>query len=131
MESTEPYGHRAELLRPALPTPTRPERCAVEQWLSFLGHRWNALILWHLQCGPLRYQELQARLTGITAKVLAERMKALTASGLVERTQLRTYPRTVAYGLSETGQSVLPVLQQLEAWAENERFSGAETASRR
>lgn len=24
------------------------EECAVEAWLAFLGHRWNALILYHL-----------------------------------------------------------------------------------
>lgn len=108
---------------PDSPVPTRPERCVVERWLSLLGHRWNALILWHLQSSPLRHHELQAKLPGITAKVLAERMKSLVANGLVERTQLPTFPRTVAYSLSARGLSLLPVLNQLGAWAEVEEPS--------
>ncbi len=50
----------------------RAAACPVEDWLAFLGHRWNALVLWHLRAGPLRHGALQALLPGITAKVLGE-----------------------------------------------------------
>ena len=59
------------------PCPRRPHECPVEDWLAFLGHRWNALILWHLQDAPKRYGALADLLPGITAKVLAERLAGL------------------------------------------------------
>lgn len=67
-----------------MPAPVRPERCPVEDWLGFLGHRWNALLLWHLQERPMKHQDLLAALPGITAKVLSERLKALQERGLVQ-----------------------------------------------
>lgn len=104
-----------------LPAPVRPERCPVEDWLGFLGHRWNALLLWHLQGRPLRHQDLLAALPGITAKVLGERLKALQGRGLVEREPLATFPRTVAYGLTPQGRQVVGILdqfEQLDSWRE-------------
>lgn len=52
------------------PEPRHPADCPVEAWLAFLGHRWNALVLWHLQGGAKRHNELAALLSGIAPKVL-------------------------------------------------------------
>ncbi len=99
---------------PDVPRPVRPHACPVEDWLAFLGHRWNALILWHLRAGPLRHGALQALLPGITAKVLGERLSALEARGLLVRPSLGG---VAAYALSASGHGLLAVLDQLEEWA--------------
>ncbi len=99
------------------PSPVRPECCPVEDWLAFLGHRWNALLLWHLQGHPLKHLDLLAALPGVTAKVLSERLKALQERGLVEREQFATFPRTVAYRLTQHGQQVVGILDQFEQLA--------------
>lgn len=99
------------------PVPRRPEACPVEEWLGFFGHRWNALLLWHLDLGPLRHQQLMARLPGITAKVLAERLAGLTRRGLVQRETIGGFPRTVRYRLSARGRAILPILDQIERWS--------------
>jgi DNA-binding HxlR family transcriptional regulator len=97
--------------------PRRPAECPVEDWLAFLGHRWNALVLWHLSAGPLRHRELQARLPGVTAKVLGERLEGLEGRGLVVRTEEATFPRTVRYALTPAARALVGVLDQLEPWA--------------
>lgn len=99
------------------PVPVRPERCPVEDWLAFLGHRWNALVLWHLQQQPLQHRELLARLPGVTPKVLAARLKALSGRGLVEREAIAGFPPTVVYRLSPRGLRVIAILDQLELLA--------------
>ena len=48
--------------------------CTVEAWLNFLGHRWSALILYHLSLGPKRFGEIGACLPTVTPKVLSERV---------------------------------------------------------
>ena len=99
--------------QPELPWPVRPQSCPVEDWLAFLGHRWNALMLWHLRAAPLRHGELMERLPGITAKVLGERLAALESRGLVARAG----EGRQGYTLTSRGSSLLGVLDQLELWA--------------
>ncbi len=99
------------------PSPRRPEACPIEDWLAFLGHRWNALVLWHLQARPLRHHELVAALPGITPKVLAERLEGLERRGLVVREEVAVFPRAVRYGLTSRGAGLVAVLTRLEGWA--------------
>ncbi|MCG7392695.1 helix-turn-helix transcriptional regulator [Microvirga sp. ACRRW] len=105
------------------PTPRHAVDCPVEEWLSFLGHRWNALILWHLQSGPRRNGELTALLPGIGPKVLSERLNGLERRKLVSRSPIAVFPRGVAYSLSTKGKDLVVILDQLEFWA---RFSDAD-----
>jgi DNA-binding HxlR family transcriptional regulator len=93
---------------------TLARECTVEAWLSFLGHRWSALILYHLSLGPKRFGEIAACLPTATHKVLSERLAALQARGLVDRQPL---PQGGRYRLSDLGQSLMPILHSLEVWA--------------
>lgn len=95
----------------------RPLECPVEEWLSFLGHRWNALILWHLKDGAKRYGELARLLPGISAKVLSERLQQLEHRDLLVRSAASTFPRSVTYSLSRSGSELTHILDQVEVWA--------------
>ena len=108
-----PHTKRASL---TLDTPTlrKPRDCPVEDWLTFLGHRWNALLLWHLSVSQKRHGELITLLPGISSKVLAERLSALTRRGLIDKSPLATFPRTVSYTLSEQGIRIVDILNQIE-----------------
>ncbi|WP_245417336.1 helix-turn-helix domain-containing protein [Aminobacter sp. AP02] len=96
------------------PTPRRPEICPLEDWLAFLGHRWNALVLWQLSIGAKRHGELMAHLPGVTAKVLSERLDGLQRRGLVERDAVAAFPRGVLYALTDGGRRVVALLDQFE-----------------
>lgn len=100
-----------------VPCPRHPFDCPVEEWLSFLGHRWNALILWHLSTGQKRYFELTTLLPGITAKVMSERLDALAHRELISRSAIHTFPRGTVYSLTERGRSLTSILDHLEQWA--------------
>ena len=93
---------------------TLASECSVEAWLNFLGHRWNALILYQLSLGLKRFGELSSSLPTVTPKVLSERLAALEARGLVERT---ASSREAPYGLSSSGEALMPILHALELWA--------------
>ncbi len=99
------------------PVPRHASECPVEDWLAFLGHRWNATILWHLWAGPKRHGALMACLPGITAKVLAERLEGLRQRQLILRSEQSTFPRTVVYRLSARGEAVVDIIGRLEPWA--------------
>lgn len=99
------------------PAPRRPSDCPVEDWLAFLGHRWNALVLWHLQEGSRRHSELVAVLPGVSPKVLSERLQGLEGRGLLERRPMPVFPRGVFYGLTPSGRALVSILDQLESWS--------------
>lgn len=95
----------------------KPSDCPVEEWLAFLGHRWNALLLWHLSTSPKRHGELITLLSGISQKVLAERLTALAQRGLIEKSPSATFPRTVSYALSGQGAAIVNILNLVEVWS--------------
>lgn len=88
------------------------EECAVEAWLAFLGHRWNALILYHLSQGDLRFGELRERLPAVTAKVLTERLGELLRVDLIERG-----PDGATYAMTDLASRLMPILHSLEVWS--------------
>ena len=88
--------------------------CAVEDWLAFLGHRWNACLIWHLSAGSKTFGELETGLEGVSAKVLTERLAGLESRGLITRDVVARFPRTVSYRLTERGAEVLSILRQIE-----------------
>lgn len=100
-----------------VPSPRRPVDCPVEDWLTFLGHRWNALTLWHLSTGPKRFSALTELLPGITPKVLTERLDGLVERELVTRSVIATFPRGSVYRLTGRGQGIIAILDQIEVWA--------------
>ncbi|CAA9529900.1 MAG: hypothetical protein AVDCRST_MAG91-2862 [uncultured Sphingomonadaceae bacterium] len=88
--------------------------CTVEARLNFLGHRWNALILYHLSLGQKRFGEIANCLPTVTPKVLAERLSALERRGLLERAGPA---REAPYRLTASGKTIMPILHALEVWA--------------
>lgn len=99
------------------PEPRRPRECPIEDWLCFLGHRWNALILWHLKHGAKRYGELAACLPGVAPKVLTERLLGLEKRGLLIRAPAATFPRSVTYCLTSAGAGLVHILDRMEVWS--------------
>ncbi|MDJ1018461.1 MAG: helix-turn-helix domain-containing protein [Paracoccaceae bacterium] len=55
--------------------------------MDHIGDRWNLLILRDLHAGPARLKDLQTGLTGIATNLLSERLQALEASGLIQKTE--------------------------------------------
>lgn len=87
-----------------------------EQAAGILGKRWTPLILLTLMDGPKRFTQL-ASISGISAKVLAERMKELEESGIIIRTVFSETPVRIEYSLSDKGRALKPVLDEIQRWA--------------
>lgn len=86
--------------------------------MRIIGGKWKGSILWHLQDGPVRFNDLARQLGGASKKMVTQRLKEMEALGLVRRKVLSTRPVAVAYEITEFGLSSLTVLEQLKAWAE-------------
>jgi DNA-binding HxlR family transcriptional regulator len=96
-----------------------PRACdgALARAFGFLGKRWNGVLLGTLLSGPAGFSELRRAVNGISDSVLSERLGELCKAGLVLRTVDEGPPVTVDYRLTESGQALLPALNELTTWA--------------
>jgi len=94
-------------------------RCTVSVTLGVIGGKWKSLILWHLSFKTLRFSQLQRRLAKVTQKMLTQQLRELEADGLIHREVYAEVPPRVEYSLTELGQSVVPILQQMYQWGKD------------
>jgi DNA-binding HxlR family transcriptional regulator len=95
------------------------EPCPIERGMRIIGGKWKGSILWHLQQGPVRFNDLARQLGGASKKMVTQRLREMEAIGLVKRKVISTRPIAVAYEITEFGRSSLTVLEQLKDWAED------------
>ena len=68
----------------------------------------------------IRYNELQRKVVGITATMLTKDLRELENDGLISRKQYSTIPPTVEYSLTEKGKTLIPALDTLYQWADDQ-----------
>jgi DNA-binding HxlR family transcriptional regulator len=95
--------------------------CGVTFAMTLLTGRWKINILWMLKNGVNRYGLLKNQIAGISEKMLTERLKELEVEGLIIRKDFKTIPPHVEYTLSEAGQLLSPILEQLSDWGDEVR----------
>ncbi|KXK58162.1 ArsR family transcriptional regulator [Micromonospora rosaria] len=97
-----------------------PRACAsgLARAFAFLGKRWNGVILGTLAHGPAGFAELARALPGISESMLSDRLGELSRVGLVSRTVREGPPVGVSYQLTERGCALLPALDALATWAD-------------
>jgi DNA-binding HxlR family transcriptional regulator len=104
-------------------SPTEVSACmrgdaALGRAFAILGKRWSGLVLGSLQPGPTGFRELSRTIGGVSDSVLSDRLSELTKAGLVARVVGEGPPVVVSYELTERGRALMPVLEQLSRWAQ-------------
>ena len=90
--------------------------CPVATTVSLIGSKWKLLIMRDLLQRPWRFNELQRDLEGISQKVLTDSLRSMEADGIITRTVYPEMPPHVEYSLSETGESMRPIIEAMEKW---------------
>ena len=95
--------------------------CPIIYALDIVGQKWKLPIMWYLfQNEYTRYNELKRKVNGITNIMLTKSLKELEENKLVIRKQYDTVPPRVEYSLTERGRSLLPTLNELYKWGEEQ-----------
>jgi DNA-binding HxlR family transcriptional regulator len=92
-----------------------PHFCMMARALEEVGERWSLLVVRDLLLGPRRFTDLTQSLGGITPTRLTERLRSLESAGLVVREPAKS-GREVWYRLTDAGQDLAPVLEELALW---------------
>lgn len=97
------------------PQPKQPVRgsqsgVAIMAVFDLLGQKWNMRILWELRSGPLSFRALQDNCDGMSPSVLNTRIKRLTDTKLINKTD-------GGYQLTDLGESLMTTLDPLRDWS--------------
>src|ERR1700734_1917529 len=68
------------------------EACPTRQVVNRIGDRWSLLVLYALEGGTLRFQELRRVVEGVSQKMLTQTLRLLERDGLVRREVFASVP---------------------------------------
>ncbi len=113
---------------------TYGQLCGLAKALDVVGDRWSLLIVRELLIrDACRYTDLREGLPGIATNLLADRLRQLEQSGIVEREDAPPPVATTLFRLTERGKELRRVIQALGLWGiplvaassgEDEEFRG-------
>lgn len=104
--------------------------CPMDFILRMLMGPWTTYIVYNLRTyGPQRFGELKRRVSGVSAKMLTERLRTLEGAGLVKRHYEATIPPKVTYSLTARGHELDGVLGTLAEVATRWQAEDAEARS--
>ncbi len=92
--------------------------CPINLTLETLGDRWSLIVIRDIMFGNRRhYRDLLTHSEeGIASNILADRLKKLAASGLVETHTDPSHKQRTIYNLTEPAIQLVPLLAQMGAW---------------
>jgi DNA-binding HxlR family transcriptional regulator len=96
-----------------------PERtgCPIASTLDLVGDKWSLVIVRDMVTGKKRFGEFMDSPEGIKTNILTNRLRRMEEVGLLERRAYQTKPQRFEYLLTERGEALLPVLQEMCRWA--------------
>jgi DNA-binding HxlR family transcriptional regulator len=89
--------------------------CPLARALDVIGERWTLVIVQELLKQPRRYNDLLARLPGMSTNVLADRLRTLERAAVVAR-EPGAVGAGVVYALTDRGRDLDGALRALRRW---------------
>jgi len=94
-------------------------RCPVCRTAEVVCGKWTLLVIRDLADGSSRFCELERSLEGISPRTLSLRLRALEEEGVVERHTFPEVPPRVEYALTEKGQALVPLIEDMRRYGKH------------
>jgi DNA-binding HxlR family transcriptional regulator len=90
--------------------------CPVCRTAEVVCGKWTLLVIRDLADGSSRFCELERSLEGISPRTLSLRLRALEEEGIVERHTYPEVPPRVEYALTEKGEALVPLIDDMRRY---------------
>lgn len=101
----------------AVDPPAPRSGCPIATSLDFVGDRWSLVIVRDMLNGKTRFGQFLDSPEHVTTSVLADRLARMEAVGLIAKQAYQSNPVRHEYRLTEMGEAMLPILQEVCRWA--------------
>src|SRR5215475_10764277 len=90
--------------------------CPVCATAEIVCGKWTLVLIRDLAEGSSRFCELERSLEGISPRTLSLRLRALEEEGVVERHTFPEVPPRVEYALTEKGEALVPLVEDMRRY---------------
>ena len=94
--------------------------CPVTYTMSIIGGKWTPIILFLISKGANRFGVLQKGIDGISKQMLTRQLRELEEDGILIRKVFPVIPPKVEYSISEKGKTLIPIIDSMKSWGENQ-----------
>src|SRR5690606_9576056 len=102
-----------KLMRPKAKGISGRPQSAYRKLEDVVGCKWSVSVLLAVGEGVARPGALERHIPGISTKVLSERLRKLTAYGLLDKHSFAEVPPRTEYTLTGSGRRLLDIIQQI------------------
>lgn len=95
--------------------------CGTVITMLVLGGKWKPWLISHIHMGTRRPSELQREIGVATRRVLTQQLLELEQNNIVRKVVYAETPPRVEYFLTPLGESLLPIIDRMNAWGEEHR----------
>ncbi|QDU08710.1 winged helix-turn-helix transcriptional regulator [Gimesia aquarii] len=92
----------------------KKSRESYERLEQVIGCKWSVSVLEAIRMGINRPGALERSIEGISAKILSERLRKLTAYGLLDKHAFAEVPPRTEYVLTKTGESLVEIISRIQ-----------------
>lgn len=90
--------------------------CGIVVSMKIFGGKWKCCILDAIRNGISRPGEIAKYITEASPRVVEIQLAELLFFGVIEKCTSGAYPKKTEYKLTGFGESILPVLNEIEKW---------------
>ncbi len=92
--------------------------CPVTYCMGVIGGKWKPIILYLVSKGANRFGILHKGIEGISKQMLTRQLRELEKDKILERKVYAEVPPRVEYFVSEKGETLFPIIEQMRIWGE-------------
>lgn len=90
--------------------------CPIVSAIREIGGEWNFIIIRYLIENSMGFNEILRNASGISSRTLSAVLKDLAGKDIVKREIISTQPFLVRYSLTEKGNALKPIVDDLGNW---------------
>lgn len=90
--------------------------CGIIVAMKIFGAKWKPCIIDAISRGAKRPSELHREITSTSPRVIDMQLSELVTYGVVSKKVSAGFPLCVEYSLTPVGESIVPILTQLNQW---------------
>ncbi len=98
----------------------KPVNCPVTYCMSKIGGKWKPVIIYLIRNGGNRFGIMHRGISGISKQMLTKQLRELEADGILERKIFAEIPPRVEYYITDFGETLLPIIDQMTIWGKEQ-----------
>ncbi|WP_298540523.1 helix-turn-helix domain-containing protein [uncultured Aquimarina sp.] len=90
--------------------------------MTKIGGKWKPIVLYLISKDLNRFGKLYKRIQGISKQMLTTQLRELERDEIIVRKIYAEIPPRVEYSLTETGDSLMPIIQSMQQWGKENKI---------